>query len=72
MARSGGFIIRGRGSVSEQFFEIDLAAVLGRADSALSQDERRYCAKLFALFFGRDAFLPDAEDAPYFSPARAR
>ena len=57
---------QGARSVSEQFFEIDLAAVFGRADSAFSEDERRYCVKLFALFFGRDAFLPDAEDARTF------
>ena len=57
---------QGARSVSEQFFEIDLAAVFGRADSAFSEDERRYCLKLFALFFGRDAFLPDAEDARTF------
>ena len=57
---------QGARSVSEQFFEIDLAAVFGRAGSALSQDERRYCVKLFALFFGRDAFLPGAEDARTF------
>ena len=53
---------QGARSVSEQFFEIDLAAVLGPADSAFSEDERRYCLKLFALFFGRDAFLPGEED----------
>ena len=57
---------QGARSVSEQFFEIDLAAVFGRAGSALAQDERRYCVKLFALFFGRDAFLPGAEDARTF------
>ena len=55
---------QGARSVSEQFFEIDLAAVLGL--DAFSEDERRYCLKLFALFFGRDAFLPDAEDARTF------
>ena len=57
---------QGARSVSEQFFEIDLAAVLGFDGSAFSEDERRYCLKLFALFFGRDAFLPDAEDARTF------
>lgn len=53
---------QGARSVSEQFFEIDLAAVLGPEGNEFSEDERRYCSKLFALFFGRDAFLPDAED----------
>ena len=53
---------QGARSVSEQFFEIDLAAVLGPEGSAFSEDERRYCLKLFALFFGRDAFLPGAEE----------
>ena len=57
---------QGARSVSEQFFEIDLAAVFGSDGSAFSEDERRYCVKLFALFFGRDAFLPDAEDARTF------
>ena len=57
---------QGARSVSEQFFEVDLAAVFGRDSSAFSEDERRYCVKLFALFFGRDAFLPDAEDARTF------
>ncbi len=53
---------QGARSVSEQFFEIDLAAVLGPEGNEFSEDERRYCLKLFALFFGRDAFLPGAED----------
>ncbi len=53
---------QGARSVSEQFFEIDLAAVIGPEGSAFSEDERRHCLKLFALFFGRDAFLPGAED----------
>ena len=53
---------QGARSVSEQFFEIDLAAVLGPEGNEFSEDERRYCLKLFALFFGRDAFLPGEED----------
>ncbi len=57
---------QGARSVSEQFFEIDLAAVLGLDGSAFSEDERRYCLKLFALFFGRDAFLPGVEDTRTF------
>ena len=41
-------------SVSEQFFEIDLAALLD-----LSDEERWHCLKLFALFFGRESFVRD-------------
>ena len=55
----------GARSVSEQFFEIDLAAVLGHpADGreSLPADTRRHWLKVFALVFGRDAFLPDAAD----------
>ena len=55
----------GARSVSEQFFEIDLAAVLGHpADGreTLTADTRRHWLKVFALVFGRDAFLPDAAD----------
>ena len=49
-------------SVSEQFFEIDLAAILdlpGHNESlfALSESERRHGLKLFVLFFRREAFL---------------
>ena len=57
----------GARSVSEQFLEIDLAAVLdvaGHNDGlfALTEAERRYWLKVFALVFRRDAFLPDAAD----------
>ena len=57
----------GARSVSEQFLEIDLAAVLnvaGHNDGlfALTEVERRYWLKVFALVFRRDAFLPDAAD----------
>ena len=57
----------GARSVSEQFLEIDLAAVLnvaGHNDGlfALTEAERRYWLKAFALVFRRDAFLPDAAD----------
>ncbi len=50
-------------SVSEQFFELDLAVVLnlpGHNDGlfALSEAECRHCLKLFMLFFRRNAFLP--------------
>ena len=59
---------QGARSVSEQFFEIDLAAVLdlpGHNDDlfALSQPERRHGLKLFVLFFRREAFLPGEADS---------
>ena len=54
---------QGARSVSEQFFEVPLAAVLdlpGHDDDlfALSEAERRHWLKLFVLFFRREAFLP--------------
>ena len=58
---------QGARSVSEQFFEIDLAAVLdipGHNDGlfALSADERRHWLKVFALAFRREAFLAGTTD----------
>ena len=58
----------GARSVSEQFFELDLAMVLdlpGHNDGlfALSEAKRRHCLKLFAIFFRRNAFLPDPDSA---------
>ena len=58
----------GARSVSEQFFELDLAATLnlpGHNDGlfALSEVERRHCLKLFLLFFRRNAFLSDPATA---------
>ena len=57
----------GARSVSEQYFEINLATVLnipGHDDSSLdlSIDDRRHWLKVFVLIFGREAFLPDAVD----------
>ena len=55
----------GARSVAEQFFELDLAAVLGYPDDegeALGIDERAHWLKVFWLVFGRDAFLPGAAD----------
>ena len=57
----------GARSVSEQFFEIDLAAVLGiegHGDGlfALNDEEKRHALRLFLLIFRRDAFLPTATD----------
>ena len=54
-------------SVSEQFFEIDLAAVLnlpGHNDGlfALDAAARRRWLKVFVLMFRRDAFLPGVAD----------
>ena len=61
----------GAQSVSEQFFEIDLAAALGvtgldeglfgaAADEGREHDERRLL-RLFLLMFRRDSFLPGPE-----------
>src|SRR6266436_2711654 len=54
---------QGARSVSEQFFEIDLAMVLAISGHdgglfALSEQECRHWLKVFALVFGRAAFLP--------------
>lgn len=61
----------GARSVSEQFFEIDLAATLdvpGHNEGlfALSADDRRHWLKVFALVFRRDAFVPGAADGQTF------
>ena len=58
---------QGARSVSEQFFEIDLPAILdlpGHNDDlfALDDAERHHCLRLFALVFRREAFLPGAVD----------
>ena len=58
----------GAQSVSEQFFDLNLAMVLdlpGHNDGlfALSEADRRHCLKLFALFFRREAFLPGVVSA---------
>ena len=58
---------QGARSVSEQFFEIDLPAILdlpGHNDDlfALDDAEQRHCLKLFALVFRREGFLPGAVD----------
>lgn len=57
----------GARSVSEQFFEIDLAAVLGISGFgdnlvALDGELRRHALRVFALMFRREAFLPSATD----------
>ncbi|MEI9409152.1 Eco57I restriction-modification methylase domain-containing protein [Mesorhizobium salmacidum] len=53
----------GARSVSEQFFEIDLAAVLGvqgfnEGLFALTADEQQHWLKVFLLMFRREAFVP--------------
>ena len=58
---------QGARSVAEQFFEIDLPAALGLpgpddAPLLLSEADRRRACRLFVLFFGRTAFLPDPAD----------
>ena len=58
---------QGARSVAEQFFEIDLPAALGLpgpddAPLPLSEADRRRACRLFAVFFGRAAFLPDPAD----------
>ncbi|MGD9728008.1 MAG: restriction endonuclease [Nitrospiraceae bacterium] len=57
----------GARSVSEQFFELDLAAVLGIAGHGdglfkLNDEHRRHALHVFALVFRREAFLPSATD----------
>ena len=54
-------------SVSEQFFQLDLAAILdvpGYNEDlfALDPSERRHWLRLFVLAFSRRAFLPDTAD----------
>ena len=58
---------QGARSVSEQFFEIDLAALLdlpGHNDGlfALNEAERHHWLKVFALVFRREAFLAGPTD----------
>ena len=58
---------QGARSVSEGFFEVDLAAILdipGHNEGlfALTVEERRHCLKLFVILFGRKAFLAQQSD----------
>ncbi|WP_158801081.1 Eco57I restriction-modification methylase domain-containing protein [Acidisoma sp. L85] len=62
---------QGARSVSEQFFEIDLAAVLnipGHNEGlfALSEVDRMHWLRVFALIFRREAFLPAPSDSRTF------
>lgn len=57
----------GARSVSEQFFELDIAAILdlpGHNDGlfALNEDDRRHWLKVFLLIFRREAFVPAGAD----------
>ncbi len=57
----------GARSVSEQFFEIDLAALLdieGQGDllATRSLEDKRHALRVFALIFRREAFLPSPTD----------
>lgn len=58
---------QGARSVSEQFFELDLAAVLAIAGHdgglfSVSEEDRRHWLRIFALVFRRDAFQPTPSD----------
>ncbi len=58
---------QGARSVSEQFFEVDLAALLGfsgeiNSEATLDNTERRHCLKVFAAIFRREAFLAGVAD----------
>lgn len=58
---------QGARSVSEQFFELDLAAVLAIPGHdgglfAVPEVDRRHWLRVFALIFRRDAFLPTPSD----------
>ena len=62
---------QGAHSVSEQFFEIDLAALFqlpGHSDHmiSLTDNERHHWLKVFAIVFQRAAFLPGTVDARTF------
>lgn len=57
----------GARSVSEQFFEVDIAAILdvpGHNDGlfALSTEDRRHWLRVFYLIFRREAFVPSGVD----------
>jgi hypothetical protein len=62
---------QGARSVSEQFFEVDLAAVLdvpGHNEGlfALTEAERLHWLRVFAVIFRREAFLPAPSDSRTF------
>lgn len=58
---------QGARSVSENFFEVDLASILGMPGHgdglfALSEEDRRHWLKVFILCFRREAFVPGTVD----------
>ncbi len=62
---------QGARSVAEQFFELDLVAILGLDDFdggllALDEAARDHWLRIFWVMFSRDAFLPSATDARTF------
>jgi hypothetical protein len=62
---------QGARSVAEQFFEIDLTAVLGLEGQdgglfALTADERRHWLRVFLLIFRRESFIGTPSDARTF------
>jgi hypothetical protein len=61
----------GARSVSEEFFEIDLMRVLGRTGDDLfaSPDDRDHWLRVFAVMFGRAAFLKDADGLTFHARA---
>lgn len=61
----------GARSVSEQFFELDIAAILdlpghNEGHFALDEGDRRHWLKVFFLIFRREAFVPAGADARTF------
>lgn len=57
----------GERSISEEFFEIDLAVIFGFPGQGgespdLSAETRRHWFKVFMIVFGRESFLPDSAD----------
>ena len=62
---------QGARSVSEQFFEVDLAAILDLPEHneglfALTEAERHHWLKVFVLVFRREAFVAGTTDPPTF------
>ena len=58
-------------SVSEQFFEIDLATILdlsgyANSDFNIETAQSRHWLKVFVLMFRRDSFIPDVSDGRSF------
>lgn len=62
---------QGARNVAEQFFQVDLAVILGIKGHdgglfALNEQERQYWLKVFAVVFRRQAFLPTPTDTRTF------